>query len=45
MDQELQTILQECDTLKARLSAMRPLPVEALKKIEDALVHHTGYPC
>ena len=37
MDQELKNILQECDTLKAHISAMRPLPVEALKKIEDAL--------
>ena len=36
MSNELQTMLQECDTLKARLSAMRPLPVEALKKIEEA---------
>ena len=43
MDQELQTILQECDTLKARLSAMRPLPVEALKKIEDALAIEYTY--
>ena len=37
MDQKLKTILQECDTLKTHISAMRPLPVEALKKIEDAL--------
>lgn len=37
MDNELTTILQECDRLKARLSELRPLPVEALKKIEDAL--------
>ena len=43
MDQELQTILQECDTLKARLSAMRPLPVEAMKKIEDALAIEYTY--
>ena len=43
MEQELQTILQECDTLKARLSAMRPLPVEALKKIEDALAIEYTY--
>ena len=31
MDAEITTLLQECDTLKARLSAIRPLPVEALK--------------
>ena len=43
MNQELRTILQECDTLKARLSAMRPLPVEALKKIEDALAIEYTY--
>ena len=43
MSNELQTILQECDTLKARLSAMRPLPVEALKKIEDALAIEYTY--
>lgn len=36
MNSELTDILQECDTLKARLSEMRPLPVEALKKIEEA---------
>ena len=34
MDAEITTLLQECDTLKARLSAIRPLPAEALKKIE-----------
>lgn len=36
MNSELTDILQECDTLKARLSEMRPLAVEALKKIEEA---------
>ena len=36
MGKELQTLLQECDALKARLSEIRPLPVEALKKIEEA---------
>ena len=43
MNQVLRTILQECDTLKARLSVMRPLPVEALKKIEDALAIEYTY--
>ncbi len=36
MNSELTDILQKCDALKARLSEMRPLPVEALKKIEEA---------
>lgn len=36
MNTEITALLQECDTLKARLSEMRPLPVEALKKIEEA---------
>ena len=43
MDAEITTLLQECDTLKARLSAIRPLPVEALKKIEDALAIEYTY--
>ncbi|MEG1725796.1 MAG: Fic family protein [Anaerovoracaceae bacterium] len=33
----LQTILHEIDTLKERLSSVRPLPVEALQKIKAAL--------
>lgn len=33
----LQTILHEIDTLKERLSNVRPLPVEALQKIKAAL--------
>lgn len=37
MGEELKQQLQECDALKARLSELRPLPVCALKKIEDAL--------
>lgn len=36
MKTELQTLLRECDALKARLQSLRPLPVEALKKIEEA---------
>ena len=29
-------LLQECDSLKTRLANLRPLPAEALKKIEEA---------
>ena len=36
MGTELMSLLKECDGLKARLHAIRPLPKEALKKIEDA---------
>ena len=43
MSNELSAILQECDTLKARLSEMRPLPADALKKIEDALAIEYTY--
>lgn len=43
MSNELQTILQDCDKLKARLSELRPLPVEALKKIEEALAIEYTY--
>ena len=37
MNENVNTILQEIDILKAELSILRPLPSEALKKIEDAL--------
>lgn len=37
MNKYLSTVLQEVDALKAELSTLRPLPPEALKKIEDAL--------
>lgn len=37
MSTETTNILQEVDTLKKELSTLRPLPPEALKKIEDAL--------
>ena len=37
MNDEITSILQECDALKARLSRMRPLPAEALEKIQEAL--------
>ena len=43
MNNKLSAILQECDTLKARLSEMRPLPADALKKIEDALAIEYTY--
>lgn len=36
MNTPLTTLLQECDALKSRLSSLRPLPVEALKKIQEA---------
>jgi len=34
---KIQNILHDIDHLKAELSALRPLPTEALKKIQDAL--------
>ena len=37
MTEELKELLQECDTLKARVVVLRPLPAEALKKIDEAL--------
>lgn len=37
MNTELSSILKEVDALKVELSFLRPLPPEALKKIEDAL--------
>lgn len=36
MNTEITALLQECDTLKAKLSSLRPLPAQALKKIEEA---------
>lgn len=36
MKPEISSLLQECDHLKARLSELRPLPVEALKKLHEA---------
>lgn len=36
-------LLQECDALKARLSTLRPLPVEALKKIEGTFAIEYTY--
>jgi len=43
MRQDITNLLNECDTLKDRLSKTRPLPVEALKKIEDALAVEYTY--
>lgn len=43
MNKELNKLLQECDTLKARLSGLRPLPAEALKKIEEAFAIEYTY--
>ena len=37
MNSKLVDLLREVDSLKMRLSSLRPLPVEALKKIQDAL--------
>lgn len=37
MNEEMKQLLNEVDTLKVQLSALRPLPEEALKKIQDAL--------
>ena len=37
MNTELTSILQDIDALKAKLASSRPLPSEALKKIQDAL--------
>lgn len=43
MNDELLDILHECDELKARLLQARPLPSDALKKIEDALAIEYTY--
>lgn len=43
MNEELNKLLQECDTLKARLSGLRPLPAEVLKKIEEAFAIEYTY--
>lgn len=37
MNEELKNLLDEVDALKVELSSLRPLPEEALKKIQDAL--------
>lgn len=43
MTEELKNQLQECDTLKARLVALRPLPAEAMKKIDEAFAIEYTY--
>ncbi len=43
MTEELRKLLRECDTLKARLAALRPLPAEALKKIDEAFAIEYTY--
>jgi Fic family protein len=37
MNEEIGDMLKEVDVLKYQLSTLRPLPEEALKKIQDAL--------
>lgn len=37
MNEEIKELLNEVDVLKEQLSSLRPLPEEALKKIQDAL--------
>lgn len=39
----LEKLLTETDTLRARLSALRPLPAEALRKIEEAFAIEYTY--
>lgn len=39
----IHALLQECDALKTRLSKLRPLPAEALKKIEEAFAIEYTY--
>ena len=36
-DEDLKLLLDKADTLKGELSALRPLPEDALQKIQDAL--------
>jgi len=37
MNGEMKQLLSEVDALKVQLSTLRPLPEEALKKVQDAL--------
>ena len=41
--EELKKLLQECDSLKARLATLRPLPADALKKIDEAFAIEYTY--
>lgn len=43
MKQDITKLLNECDTLKARLSEARPLPAAAMKKIEEAMAVEYTY--
>lgn len=43
MNENIAKILNECDSLKARLSHLRPLPAEAMQKIEDAFAIEYTY--
>lgn len=43
MNKELKDLLRDCDTLKVRLSELRPLPQEALQKIEEAFAIEYTY--
>ncbi len=43
MNNELSALLQECDNLKVSLSKTRPLPAEALRKIENAFAIEYTY--
>lgn len=43
MTEELKKLLQECDSLKACLAALRPLPADALKKIDEAFAIEYTY--
>ena len=43
MENNINTLLHECDRLKERLTEIRPLPVEALKKIEEAFAIEYTY--
>ncbi len=43
MNEKLKQLLCECDMLRKRLSELRPLPVEALQKIEDAFAIEYTY--
>ncbi|MDE5948815.1 MAG: Fic family protein [Prevotella sp.] len=43
MNENITALLRECDTLKGRLSELRPLPAVAMKKIEDALAIEYTY--
>lgn len=41
MENNINTLLHECDRLKERLTEIRPLPVEALKRLRKPLPLNT----